>query len=169
MDNLIFNRTSVRSYTNQQVTDEQIETLLQAAMSAPSAKNMQPWEFVVIRERHTLDKIRDFHLYASMLKEAPLAIVVCGDKEKTAVEDLEFWPQDCAAASENILLEAVELGLGGVWVGCYPSEIYVKKLQNLLELPEHVVPFAILAIGYPANEVHPKNKFDERKIHYEKW
>lgn len=169
MDNLIFKRTSVRNYTDQKLSDEQIETLLHAGMCAPSAKNMQPWEFVVIKERETLDKIRDFHLYASMLKEAPVAIVVCGNKDKIAVENHEFWSQDCAAATENILLEATELGLGGVWLGCYPSAYYVEKLQALLELPAEIIPFSIVSLGYPANEHHPKSKFDKSKIHYEKW
>lgn len=169
MTSIIFKRTSIRSYTEQQPTDEQITTLLHAGMAAPSAKNTQPWEFVVVKEKNTLNKIRDFHLYASMLDQAPLAIVVCGNKENVAVDANDLWPQDCAAATENILLEATELGLGGVWLGCYPSVSYIKKLQNILELPDNVIPFAIVSLGYPAGDTHPKDKFDKTKIHYEKW
>lgn len=169
MDSPIFRRTSVRHYTEEEVTDEQLEMLLKAAMAAPTAKNLQPWEFVIIKDRHSLDKIRCFHLYSTMLKEAPVAILVCGDEEKEAEDGHGFWQQDCAAATENLLLEATEIGLGGVWLGVYPNRTYVKKLQEIFELPKNIIPFSLISIGYPAAELHPKNKFDELKIHYEKW
>lgn len=169
MHNSIFKRTSIRHYTEEEVSDEQLNVLLKAAMAAPSANNLQPWEFVIIKDRHTLDKIRYFHLYSAMLKEAPVAILVCGDEIKKTDDGHEFWQQDCSAATENLLIEATELGLGGVWLGVYPNETYVKKLQNLLELPKNIIPFSIVSIGYPAADHHPKNKYDELKIHYEKW
>lgn len=170
MTNLIFKRTSVRKYTDQPVTREQIEMLLKAAMAAPSAKNVQPWEFIVIQKRETLLKITEFHPYSSMLKEAPLAIVVCGNESKITIGDVEeLWSQDCAAATQNILLEAAELDLGGVWLGVYPKKNLMNNLAELLILPKYVIPFSIVSIGYPEGEVQPKDKFNPKNIHYEKW
>lgn len=169
--NPIFKRASVRKYKNQPVLPEQIELLMSAAMAAPSAKNSQPWEFLVIQDKETFKKIMDFHPYSSMLDEAALAIVVCADtqKESPDLKGLDFWTQDCAAATQNILLEATELGLGGVWLGVYPRENLVSSTKELFSLPENIVPFSIVSIGYPEGEVYPKNKFDSNKIHWEKW
>lgn len=170
MDNMIFKRTSVRKYTNEPVTKEQIELLLKAGMAAPSAKNVQPWEFVVIQKKDTMFDIMKFHPYSSMLNQAPLAIAVCGNTTKIALEEAQdLWVQDCAASTQNILLEATELGLGSVWMGVYPKNEIVKELANILILPDYIVPFSLIAIGYPEGEVHPKNKFNPERIHWEKW
>lgn len=170
MDNMIFKRTSVRSYTDQPVTKDQIELLLRAGMAAPSAKNVQPWEFVVIQDKESLLKITEFHPYASMLKQAPLAIAVCGNTTKIVLEGIEdLWVQDCAAATENILLEATELGLGSVWLGIYPMKTFIKGIAELLILPDYIVPFSLLAIGYSDGDVTPKDKFNPERIHWEKW
>lgn len=168
--NMIFKRASVRKYTNQPVSKEQIEMLLRAGMAAPSAKNVQPWEFIVIQKKETMLKITEFHPYSSMLKEAPLVIVVCGNKSKIAIGEIEeLWIQDCAAATQNILLEATELDLGGVWLGVYPKKDIMKNLAELLILPDNIVPFSIISIGYPDGEVIPKDKFNPERIHYERW
>lgn len=171
MDNMIFKRTSVRSYTDQPVTKEQIELLLRAGMAAPSACNAQPWEFIVVQNRETLIKITEIQPYSQMLKEAPLAIVVCADKTRTPamLPDLQAWPMDCSAATQNIMLEATELGLGSVWLATYPIEEISKPIGELLNLPQTIAPFAMIAIGYPAGEVHPKDKFNPERIHWEKW
>jgi nitroreductase len=167
---MIFQRTSVRKYTDQLVTREQIEMLMKAGMAAPSAKNVQPWEFVVIQKRETMLKITEFHPYSSMLKEAPLVIVICGNESKIDIGGIEeFWSQDCAAATQNILLEATELGLGGVWLGVYPKKNIMENLAELLILPKNIIPFSIISIGYPGEEVQPKDKFNPQNIHYEKW
>lgn len=168
--NSIFKRVSVRKYTDQPVSKDQMELLLRAGMAAPSAKNVQPWEFVVIQDKEHLLKITEFHPYAGMLKQAPLAIAVCGNTTKIALEGVEdLWVQDCAAATQNILLEATELGLGSVWMGIYPMKTFIKGLANLLILPDFIVPFSLLAIGYPDGEVHPKDKFNPERVHWEKW
>lgn len=170
MENIIFQRTSVRKYTNQSITKEQIEMLLKAGMAAPSAKNVQPWEFIVVQKKETMLKIAEFHPYSSMLKDSPLVIVVCGNESKINIEGIEeLWPQDCSAATQNILLEATELGLGGVWLGVYPKKNIMNNLAELLILPKHIIPFSIISIGYPAEEAKPKDKFDHKRIHYEKW
>lgn len=170
MTNMIFKRASVRKYTDQPITKEQIEILLRAGMAAPSAKNVQPWEFIVIQKKETILKITEFHPYSSMLKESPLVIVVCGNESKINIGDVEeLWSQDCSAATQNILLEATDLGLGGVWLGVYPKQDIMKNLAELLILPKYVIPFSIISIGYPEGEVQPKDKFNSKNIHYEKW
>jgi len=168
---IIFKRTSVRKYTDEKITPEEIELILRAAMAAPSAKNSQPWEFVAIQNKDTLMKITEFHPYSSMLPNAPLAIVVCANKTKEMpdLKGLDFWVQDCAAATQNIMLQSTELGLGSVWLGVFPKEQIFKPLAALLELPPNVIPFSIVPIGHPDGEFHPKDKFDKAKIHFEKW
>lgn len=163
----ILSRRSIRRYTQEDVSEEHVENLLRAAMAAPSAGNAQTWEFVVVKQREILDKIPEFHPYTRMLKEAPMAIVVCGalDREKYK----GYWVQDCAAASQNILLAAQSLGLGAVWCGIYPDEDRVAKFKDLLKIPENVVPFSIIAVGHPAEEKPSADRFDQNKIHYDKW
>ena len=144
----IFSRRSIRKYTDQPVPEQFLETLLKAAMSAPSAGNEQPWQFVVIRERQTLDAIPDIHPHSAMLKEAPLAIVVCGDLKLEKHQG--YWVQDCSAATENLLVAAQALGLGAVWLGVYPREDRVQGLKRLLQLPQLVIPLCIVSVGFPA-------------------
>ena len=172
MSNIIFKRTSVRKYTTEPVSKENIELLLKAGMAAPSAMNIQPWEFIVVEARENLNKIMEIHPYSAMLKEAPLAIVVCADIEKTAYEgfsEKKYWVQDCSAATQNIMLQAAELNLGSVWLGTYPKEEVYKPISELFKLPSNVIPITIIAIGHPDGEVLPKDKFDSNKIHYESW
>lgn len=165
-DNII-SRTSVRSYTDQPIEQEKIELLLRAAMAAPSACNKQPWHFVVINDRKMLDKIPSFSPYTSMVREAPLAIVVCGDLDK-ALDGWEqdFWIQDCAAATENILLMAQGLGLGTVWTALYPTKDRYQGMQQLLGLPNGIIPLNTIVIGYPNGETKPKDKWKEEKVSY---
>lgn len=165
-DNII-NRTSVRSYTDQPIEQEKIELLLRAAMAAPSACNKQPWHFVVINDRKMLDKIPSFSPYASMVREAPLAIVVCGDLDK-ALDGWEqnFWIQDCAAATENILLMAHGLGLGAVWTALYPAKDRYQGMQQLLGLPNGIIPLNTIVIGYSNGETKPKDKWKEDNVSY---
>ena len=168
-DNII-SRTSVRSYTDQPIEEEKINLLLHAAMSAPSACNKQPWHFVVINDHKILNKIPSFSPYASMVKEAPLAIVVCGDLSKALKGwEQEFWVQDCAAATENILLMAHGLGLGAVWTALYPAEERYLGMQQLLELPEDIIPLNTIVIGYPKGETTPKDKWKEENVSYNRY
>jgi nitroreductase len=163
----IFARRSIRKYKSQPVEKEQVERLLAAAMAAPSAGNGQPWHFVVIDQREKLNKITEFHQYSQMLKEAPLAVVVCGDTGNERYSG--FWVQDCAAATQNILLEAQDLGLGTVWLGIYPNESHIKNLSNLLSLPETVVPLAIVAVGHPDEHKDPVDRYVQEKVHWNVW
>ncbi len=163
----VFARRSIRRYRPNPVPAEKIATLLKAAMSAPSAHNQQPWEFIVIDDRAILDAIPDVHPYSKMLREAPLAILVCARQEGLSSPD--FFPQDCAAATENILIEAVLLGLATVWMGIYPKERLMKAMRQMLRIPEGIAPFSLVAVGYGAEEKGPSQRYDETRIHRNGW
>ena len=165
----IHSRKSVRQFTSEPVTEAQTETLLRAAMAAPTAVNYQPWRFVVVTERAELDAIADILPYAQMLKQAPLAIVVCGETTWMGGAENQYWQQDCAAATQNILLAVEALGLGAVWTGVYPNKDLYPKLHDFLNLPSNVQPFCCIPIGYPAGNDQPKDKWKPENIHYGKW
>ena len=164
----IMTRTSVRAYLDKPVEDEKIEKLLRAGMAAPSAVNVQPWHFVVVKDKSTLEKIAEVTPNARMAKDAPLAIVVCGDmtNEKPGMVR-EFWSQDASAATENILLQAHGMGLGAVWTGTYPDPKRCEAISGLLHLPSQIIPFATIVIGYPKGETTPKDKWKPENVSYE--
>ena len=163
----ILSRRSIRKYTNEPLTEGDISKLLRAAMSAPSAGNQQPWHFIVITDRQVLNEIPKIHPYSHMLKEAPAAILVCGDLQLETHKG--YWVLDCAAATENILIAAQAMGLGTVWLGVYPREDRIAGLQQLLGLPDHVLPLSLVAVGHPAEQKPPANRFNPERIHYNRW
>jgi nitroreductase len=163
----IFKRRSIRKYKDMEVEEEKIEKLLKAAAAAPSAGNEQPWHFVVIRDRDKLNHLAEVHPYAKMLKDAPLAVAVCGDLNKQRHEG--FWVQDCAAATQNILLEAVALDLGAVWIGAYPNEKREKVVSKTLGVPENIKTVSLISIGYPAEEKGETDRLSDEIVHYDKW
>ncbi len=158
----VFMRRSIRKYLPKPVEEEKIDVLLRAAMAAPSAHNQQPWAIVVIDDRALLDGIPEFHPYSKMLLTAPLAFLVCGTTENLKAE--MFWEQDCAAAVENVLVEATHQGLGSCWMGVHPHEGLKKGMKDLLHLPEHLVPFALIALGYSGEEKQPSNRYDPSRV-----
>ncbi len=160
-------RRSVRSYAARDVGPESVETLLRAAMNAPSAGDQQPWDFLVVRAKKTLEQIAAIHPHAGMLPGAALGIVVTGDPGRE--KHRGYWVQDCAAAVENMLIAAHAMGLGAVWLGLYPREDRVDRIRRLLEMPERVVPFAVVSVGYPAEIKGAQDRFDAGKVHLEKW
>ncbi|MEM3041549.1 MAG: nitroreductase family protein [Nitrososphaerota archaeon] len=163
----ILSRRSIRKYTSQPVPYELIDELLKAAMSVPSAGNEQPWHFVVIDDHKIIDKIPKFHPYSSMLTGASAAILVCEDLKEE--KHPGYWVQDCSAATQNILLAAHAKGLGAVWLGVYPMEERINGLRALLGIPEHVVPFSLISIGYPAERKPPANRYNASRIHKNRW
>lgn len=165
--NNIFNRKSVRSYTDQPVSEEQVETLLRAAMAAPSGRNLQAWRFVVVTEPAVKEKLAVG--FNKMIAKAPVAIVICGQTLKADGEPNNNWTADCAAATENLLLAAEALGLGAVWTACYPYDDRMNPAIEALGLPSDVKPYCIVPVGYPAKEEKPKDKWNPANIHYEKW
>lgn len=166
MENIL-TRRSIRKFLSTPVSDDDIDTILKAAMHAPSAANKQPWGFIIVKDRKLLDKIPEIHPYAKMAQEASVAIIVCGDTRRS--DDRGFWVQDCAAASQNILLAANSLGLGSVWCGIYPRQDLYEKFQEMFNLPKEVYPVSFIPIGYPAEEKPSVKRYDENKLHYNKW
>ena len=163
----ILTRRSIRSYSAEPIPDEIIHQLLLAAMHAPSARNTQPWHFVVIRRRAALDQLAEMHPYGKMLQEAGAAIAVCADDKHQPLAG--YQALDCAAATQNILLAAHALGLGSVWLGIYPREERIKALAAFLSLPADIHPISLVSIGYPAVEAQQVDRFDPSRIHNETW
>lgn len=160
-------RRSIRKYTNQAIPDDLVDKILAAAMMAPSAGNQQPWQFIVITEDTQKEKIATVHPYVSMIRTAPIAILVCGDLTKEKFEG--FWPQDCSAAMENMLLAAHGLTLGAVWTGIYPMEDRVEKFSKICALPAHIIPFGLTVIGWPDHSSSAGERFDPERVHYNHW
>ena len=163
----LLTRRSVRHYTEEPVTEEQIEKLLHAAMAAPSAGNERPWHFVVLTERRLIDAIPEFHPYSKMLLHAPAALVVIGDESLEKYKG--FWVQDCAATTQNILLAARDQGLGSCWLGLYPLEDRVKAMRKLLGLGDHLIPFCVVALGHPTETPREADRYDASRVHYNGW
>lgn len=168
MLDLILSRRSIRKFTAELVGDGILKDILEAAMSAPSAGNEQPWHFVVIKDRNRMEDILKYHPNALVLKNAPAAILVCADKNENKFE-IDYWVLDCAAATENLLLAAHILGLGAVWLGVYPRKERCAALREIFGMPENIMPFALVALGYPAEEKPPANRFRKERIHLERW
>ncbi|MCD4848652.1 MAG: nitroreductase family protein [Candidatus Aegiribacteria sp.] len=160
-------RRSVRKYRDEQIPTDKLESLLRAAMQAPSARNCQPWEFVVITQRALLKKIPEFHPYSKMVPNAGAAILVCGNTRLQS--EPGYIVQDCSAAVQNLLLEAVHQNLGAVWLGVYPREERMKGMTELFDLPEHIIPVALISIGVPAEVPEPEDRFRKEKIHFQEW
>lgn len=163
----IFSRRSIRQFTPKRVSRESIREILKAAMSAPSAGNERPWHFIVLTDRAILDEIPKFHPYSAMLKQASAAILVCGDA--TLEKHKGSWALDCAAATENMLLAAHAKGLGAVWCGVYPTEDRVENFKRLFHLPEQVVPFSLIPLGFPAEIKQAPERFDNSRVHDNRW
>lgn len=163
----IATRTSIRKYQDKPVEKEKIKKLLEAAMAAPSAMNKQPWHFIVVTDKNILASIAKANHNSEMAAHAPLAIVVCGDTDKSIPgRPAGYWVQDASAASENILLAAHAMGLGAVWTGTYPMPERVAPITKILGLPKNIIPLNTIVIGYPAENPQPKDKFKEENISY---
>lgn len=162
--NTIITRRSIRKFKKLPIPEEIIEKILTAAMYAPSARNTQAWDFIVINKRTLLDELSDIHPYAKMLKQAPLAILVCGDKNLE--ENDAYLSINCSAATQNILLATHSFGLGSVWLGVYPREERIKPIKSLLKLTEKCLPISLIAIGWPDEKILQPERFVKEKIHY---
>ena len=166
----IMTRTSVRTYSDRKVDSLTVDTLLRAAMAAPTAGNKQPWRFVVITDTTSLNFIADNFGSMKMAAEAQVAVIMCGDVTSTFEgEGSEYWVQDVSAATENLLLAAHASGLGAVWCGIYPISERVEKFSSHLSLPDNIIPMACVCIGYPAAETTPKDKWNPEYVHFNSW
>lgn len=164
----IFTRRSVRQYQDKKVEAEKVDRILRAAMQAPSAVNQQPWEFIVIDDKATIEKTAQFSPYAKMLLEAPLAVIIL---EKQNMRAAAFTQQDLGACTQNLLLQIVEEGLGACWMGVSTGDAREKFLCEMFSIPEDVKPFAVISIGYPADENANRfvDRYDESRVHYNKY
>jgi nitroreductase len=164
---LFHTRRSIRKYHERAVPQDIIREIIAAGTSAPSAGNQQPWHFVIITERALLERVPDIHPHAAMVREAPVAVLVCGDP--SLEKHKGYWVQDCAACTQNILLAVHAKGLGAVWTGIHPREERAENFRRLLNIPEHVIPFALIPIGYPAQEGRRVDRYQEERVHYDRW
>ncbi len=166
----LLKRRSVRSFEARMPEPETIQKLLEAAMAAPTACNSQPWEFIVVTEPERMDRLRDQMQFARY--NAPCAVVVCGN-EKIAHNNCakHYWVQDCSAAMENLLVAAAGMGLGAVWIGVYPLPSTVTRVQEMFNMPEHVIPLGIAMLGYPAEGAvpAPRTQYEERRVHWQEY
>lgn len=166
----VISRTSVRRFADRAVSDDQVSALLHAAMSAPSGVNRQPWEYIVVDDRATLKRLANALPFAKMAAAAPLAIIVCGNSERFLDgADSTLWEQDLSAASENILLAAHAIGLGGVWTCIYPHDERIAPVRTILNIPDHIIPFNLIPIGYPLANHPPMSKWTDTRIHLNSW
>lgn len=163
----IFNRRSIRRYSAKKVENELLEKIIEAGMYAPSAVNKQPWHFVVFRNKQLIQSIINIHPNASMLQKASAGILICFDTKLQ--HDEGYGPVDCSAATQNMLLAAHGLNLGACWIGIYPRKPRIEALHELFKLPEHVIPFAVISVGFSEEVKSKPDRFIRSRIHYESW
>ena len=160
-------RRSIRRYTEKKIDQKDLNDILRAAMMAPSAHNQQPWQFIIIDDSEILKQVPSLNSHASMCTHSPVSILICADTAKLPAPD--FWPQDCAAATQNLMLAAHAQGIGSVWTGIYPKEQRIIGYRKLLNLPDTIAPFALIVLGYPAEQPKKEDRFDAKKIHHNDW
>lgn len=165
LQDVLQSRRSIRKYTEEPVSKEEIDLLMHAAMSGPSACNKTPWEFYVVTDEAVLEKLRNASRYSKIY--APLAIVVCGSLSRALPSQLApYWIQDCSAATENILLAATDLGLGTVWCGIHPQKRAEERVREALGLTEKQIPLNIIYVGHPDQVQEPRDQYKETYIYY---
>lgn len=162
MLDLIKKRRSVRRYTDDPVSGEDVRTLLEAAMAAPSANNAQPWEFIVVEDEALRQQLAETHPWSGMCADAPVVFVICGHEERSA-----HWVEDTSAATENLLLAAAGLDLGAVWIGIYPRSGREEHVREALDLPSDLRVLCLVSMGHPAESKPPHTKYDDSKVHYD--
>ena len=167
MLNAIYRRRSVRSYLDRPVDRDLIEEVIKAGMHAPSAMNKQPWHFIVCDTKESVMAVKNLHHASSPLNTAPVAIIVCGDTKAEFMPG--FYFTDCAAATENMLIVAKDLGLDTCWMGIFPVQDLERKFSEHFKLPEHIKPYAMVALGYGKEDILIQDRFNPDKIHYNKW
>ena len=170
----LMSRVSTRTFSDKPISEEDMRTLLTAAMSGPSCTNARDWSFLVIRDKELLNKVADGNgKYAAPLRRASAGILVCGDLSRAYQVARDYWIIDGAIAAQNLILAATELGIGSVWLGTYPEMDRVEAQSKLFQLPENIVPHSVIALGYPDEEAKntpAKPKFyEEDRVHWDKW
>ena len=166
----ILTRVSVRQFTGEKISDEQIDLLLRAAMAAPSAINKQPWAFIVVTDEELIARLGEALPYSRCSNHPACAFIPCGDLSKAIEGEMAaFWINDVSAATENLLLAAHAMGLGAVWTGLHPDMNRAAMVQQMLGLPEHIIPLCVVPVGVPAEQPAVKDKYKPENIHFNKW
>lgn len=166
----IMTRVSVREFTGGKISEAQLDTLLRAAMAAPSAINKQPWAFIVVTDEALIAQLGEALPYSRCSNHPAVAIIPCGDLSKAIPGEMaNFWINDVSAATENLLLAAHAMGLGAVWTGLHPDMTRAKMVQEMLGLPEHIIPLCVVPVGVPAEQPEVKDKYKPENIHYNRW
>ena len=160
---LIKKRRSIRKYTDEPVSDEDIRIMLEAAMAAPSGSNIQPWEFVVVRDADLKQQLAETHQWSKMCSDAAVVFVVLGDPST------KHWIADTSAATQNLLLAAAGLDLGAVWIGLYPTPERETHVRAALGIPDHLHTLCLLPVGHPAESKAPRTQYDQSKVHYDRY
>ena len=163
----LLTRRSIRNFVSKKVDDCIIDELLHAGMCAPSTGNQQPWQFLVVDSRDILNRLPEFLPNGAMLSQAQKAIVVCGDISRETYKG--YWMVDCSAATQNMLLAAHAQGLGACWLGVYPRKERIAHLQELFQMPQEIIPFSVIALGYTDVKSGPVDRFEKSRIHYNTW
>jgi len=162
----IMTRRSIRTWTNEPVTEDERKIIMAAAMNAPSAADARPWHFVVMDDPEVINQFTELG-GTEMLAESTFMVLVCGDESKETYPG--FWPQDCSCAAQNMQLAAHDIGIGCVWIAIYPLEERVAVCRKILDIPESITPFALLALGVPNEVLPPEGRYDETRLHQNKW
>lgn len=166
----IYTRTTARSFSNDLVSDEQTESLIRAAFTSPTGGNQRAWEFIVVTDREIMKEIQTGHPYSEALDTAPLVIIVAANESGAGYQDLlEF---DSGIATQSILIQASELGLSSVAMSIAPQEERIQAVVSAVNLPDHIVPHMMVAIGYPETDGVSSasvDYFDEGKVHYNQY
>lgn len=163
---ILLERKSIRRYTDEDIKHDDLEYILRAAMAAPTARNSRCYSFIVIKDKAMHEKIASAYQYSQMILNAPVAILVVGDK---SLAYKNYLPQDCAASTQNILLAATARGYGSVWCGIYSDQEKSSAMSKLLNLPESIEPFSLVVIGKSQDNTPVKNRWQPDKIKYETW
>ena len=160
-------RRSIRKYKKHKISDEQLKEIVNCGMSAPSAGNEQPWHFIIIKNEALLKQISQIHEHAQMMNDATAGILVCFDLRLEKHDSMAV--QDCAAATENLLLAIHDLGLGGCWIGVYPRKKRMEGLRHLFDIPDNIIPFSLVSIGFPNEKKENINRFNTERLHDDRW
>jgi len=165
VEDVIIGRRSVRKYTNESISQDKIDAMVKACFYAPMAMNKDPRELVIVTDKEKLAQIAEAHPYASFTKDAPLAIIVCAKLKKTR---FDFFIDDCAASTQNIMLAAKAMGIGSCWCGVFHTPL-AEKFAEIIGTPENVIPYSLIVLGYPAEEGKLPERNLENAVHYNNW
>jgi nitroreductase len=163
----VLKRRSIRSFRKDDVPEKELLALVEAGMAAACARGIRSWHFTVIREREALDRIPEIHPYSSMMRTATAAILVCADPSVEPTEG--YWAQNCSAATQNVLVEGAVRGIGTVWLGVYPRRERIQAMRRFFKVPEKLIPFSLIAVGWPDEEKPPHSGVEEKRFRWGSW